>query len=190
MPIETEDAFAWLSGLPKPRPLVWQPFVYRRRAWFGFLCVLLLLLAVGIPIYHGLDQMTADANQDRIKFNHIAIILGAAIVVGYVVFVHSLFRLYDDVKWLAQRGSIAEANILLVFRGSKKLIVSYRFWDDKGKELERDAVIDVDETHPVHDLQPGMVVPILYDPVKPETRSYLWAEAATYLTEKLPEASL
>jgi hypothetical protein len=185
VPSEAEDSYVWLRSLPFPRPLVWKTFIYRRRIWYGFLSLLLLLTAVGIPLFYGLQQMSSSTTADKTRPNQIALYLGAMIVVSYVVFVHSLFKQYDDLKWLGQRGSVTEANILAVFRNQHKLIVGYRFWDDQGREREREAVIDIDASHPVPELKAGMVIPLLYDPQKPEQRNYLWAEASIYLTLRL-----
>jgi hypothetical protein len=144
----------------------------------------MLLLLVGVPLLYGLDQMTSTTTWEKMRPNQIALYLGAIVVVAYVLFVHSLFKLFDDVKWLGQRGAIAEANLLSVMRGPKKLIVSYRFWDDEGRERERDAVIDIIAESSLSELKAGMTVPILYDPAKPEHRNYLWAEAEIYLMER------
>jgi hypothetical protein len=187
---DSESIFAWLHSMPSPRPLVWQKHVFRRRIWYGLLCILLLFILVGLPILYGLQQVSSTNAPEKVKPTQIALYLGAIVVVAYVMFVLSVFKIYDDVKWLGQRGAIAEANLLAVLRGRKKLIVSYRFWDGEGRERERDATIDIERIHPVTDLAAGMNVPILYDPLKPEQRNYLWAEAANYLVEKLPSTNI
>jgi len=184
MAAETEDAYDWLRSLPFPRPLVWRSYIYKRRLWYGFLCTVLLLSAVGIPLLFGLQQIQGQPSSDKLQPNQIAIYLGALVVVSYVMFVYTLFRQYDDVKWLGQRGEITEANILAVFRSQRKIFIGYRFWDKAGKEQEREAVIDIDSNYPLPELTSGMVVPLLYDPHKPEHRNYLWAEVSNYLVEK------
>ena len=179
---ETESPFAWLNAFATPRPFVWQAYIYRRRLWYWFICFILLLLLVGIPLLYGIQHMPNDSTFEKLEPTQIALYLGAMVVVSYVMFVYSLFKQDDDLKWLGQRGLIAEANILAVFRSPRKLFVGYRFWDSEGREREREAVIDIDEKHPIPELIPGMVVPLLYDPNKPEHRNYLWAEISTYVT--------
>ncbi len=179
---DSEASLSWLRSLPNPRPLVWRSYIYRRRLWYGFLCLSVLLVAVGIPLYYGLQQMAETTTLEKLRPNQIALYLGAMVVVSYVLFVHSLFKQYDDLKWLGQRGTLTEANIQAVFRNHRKLIVGYRFYDDQGREREREAVIDIDPEHPLQPLKAGMVVPLLYDPLRSEHRNYLWAEASIYLT--------
>jgi hypothetical protein len=181
---DVDAGFAWLASLPFPRPLVWQTYIVRRRIWYGILCILLLFFAVGIPLFYGLQQMEMSATMDKIRPNQIAVSLGAMLVVSYVLFVHSLFKQYDDLKWVGERGELTEANIYAVFENQRKLVINYRFWDDAGCAREREAIIDIDPNHPMANLTPGMVVPLLYDPLKPNHRNYLWAEASTYLVEK------
>jgi hypothetical protein len=181
---KTDSVYVWLNSLPIPRPLTWRGDIYRRRYWYGFLCLLLLVLLVGVPHYYGLHQMQDEPTVEKLKPNQIPVALGALIVVSYVTFVLLLFKQYDDIKWLGQRGAITEANILAVYRSQRKLFVDYRFWDAEGREREREAVIDVDDSRPIPELKAGMIVPILFDQHKPEKRNYLWAEISSFLTER------
>jgi hypothetical protein len=181
---DADTTINWLNSLAIPRPLIWQSYVSRRRIWYGFLCLLLLVCAVLAPLIFFVKHMQEETNPEGFRPAQIALALGAGIVVSYVIFILSIFKQYDDIKWLGQRGLIAEANIFAVYRSNRKLMVGYRFWDEQGQEREREAIIDVDESRPILDLAPGMVVPLLYDQRKPEQRNYLWAEASNFLTER------
>lgn len=132
----------------------------------------------------GIRQLPNQPTFEKLEPTQNALSFGALIVVAYVAFVYSLFKQYDDFKWLSQHGFLAEANILAVFRSPRKLFVGYRFWDQDGNERQREAVIDIDDNHPIGELNPGMIVPLLYDPSKPEHRNYLWAEVSAYVTER------
>ena len=182
MPTEPQAALEWLRQMATPRPLTWRPFVKRRRFWYGLAACFLLTFFVGLPIIWGMREIGESATQTHMRPNQIAVYFGALFVVAFIYYVWQMTKQYENAKWLARQGSVTEANLLLVLRGGRNLFVSYRFWDAQGRERERDAVIVPDSPEEdLPELQAGDIVPLLYDPQRPDQRNFLWAEVGRYV---------
>jgi hypothetical protein len=178
------DPFDFLSDLALPRPMVWQSFVKARRYFYSFGAIGLLAVCIGLPLllFIGEGREAQPSPLDHVRPGQVALYFGALVVVAFIRYAYVLFKLWDNSKWLAQYGSIAEANLLWVIRGENRLIVTYRFWTPTGVEVRKETVIDADGPIPLADLCAGDVVPVLYDLRGPKSRGMLWAEIERYVT--------
>jgi hypothetical protein len=181
-PIKIKDPFLFLRDLSTPRPFNWYKFVEGRRRMYGWGSLALLLGCVVLPLLIGLSEIRNEYNFDKLRPNQIALYFGALVVVAFVRYSYVLHKLWDDSKWLARYGQIEEANLLWVIHSKDRLIVTYRFWTFQGKEVMKETVIDADGPNHLADLSAGDVVPVLFDPRSPRTRSMLWAEIERYVT--------
>ncbi|HEX5324060.1 MAG TPA: hypothetical protein VFW40_09755 [Capsulimonadaceae bacterium] len=183
-PIDSAEDFAWLRSIPAPRPFVWQSLVYKRRAAYGLLALLLFVIFEGWPERMSLVHMGyAGTWRQDIHLDQVPLFMGMLVVVAFVGTCYALYKQYDDSKWLARNGEIGEANLLSVQNAGKQLLISYHFWDAKGNEIEREAII-ASEKNELPDLCAGDIVPVLYDRARPARRNLLWPEIARYVEYK------
>ena len=185
-PLDIPDPFHFLANLPQPRPFVWYRFVPKKRNSYGWVALFVLLVSVIGPGLYSFQQLQRSYDANRMRPLWIVIIFGAMVVVSLVVYLLSLNKLWEDSKWLARYGRIDEANLLWVIEAPQRLIVTYRYWTPDNVEVIKETAIDADGPYPLAKLSGGDVVPVLYDPRYPKSRSLLWAEAERYVTLRDP----
>ena len=183
-PVDSAADFAWLRSLSTPRPFVWLPLVYRRRFLYVVLALVLIVIFEGWPERMSLAHMSSSSSwRQDVHLEQVPLFMGMLIVVAFVGTCYALYKQYDDSKWLARHGEIAEANLLSVQHGGRQLMVTYRFWDAKGNEIEREAVI-AEEKGEMPQLTAGDIIPVLYDKTRPAKRNLLWPEIIRYVAYK------
>jgi hypothetical protein len=177
-----QDPLSILRASRRPRHYGWYPFVQRRRQAYSFACLLLLCCFVMVPLADGWSKMSHGASWRYLEPIQVALFFGALTVVAFVRVVMGLYKQFDDSKWLARYGMVAEANLLWVLNDGKSLLVSYRFWDHQDIEHEAEVVITADGPTKLPALKPGSITAVLYDPRQAEKRHALWADVARYVT--------
>jgi hypothetical protein len=188
-PTDSAEDFAWLRSLKPPRPFVWLGLVYRRRFLYVLLALGLIAVFEGWPELMSLRHMGyASSWRADIHVEQVPLFMGMLIVVAFVGSCYALYKQYDDSKWLARYGEIGEANLLSVQHGGRQLLVTYRFWDFRGNEIDREVVI-VAEKNELPRLCAGDIIPVLYDRARPAKRNLLWPEIIRYVTYKGPAPS-
>lgn len=135
-----------------------------------------------LPLAVGWIQMGRGATWKHLEPIQVALFFGALIVVAVVRVSMDTYRQFDDSKWLARYGMVAEANLLWVMNDGKSSLVSYKFWDHQNEEHEREVVINKDGPKDLPDFKPGGITAVLYDPRQAGKRQALWAEVSRYVT--------
>ena len=185
-PVDWSEDFAWLRSLPTPRSFTWQPLVRRRRFLYILLALALIVVFEGWPERMILIHLGyAGTWRQDIHVDQVPLFLGMLVVVAFVGTCYALYKQYDDSKWLARYGEITEANLISVQHGGRQLLVNYRFWDSKGNEIEREALVTAEKDELPH-LSAGDIVPVLYDRVRPAKRNLLWPEMNRYVAYRGP----
>lgn len=183
-PTELKDSaeeLAWLRSIAMPRPFYWLPLVNRRRATYVFFALLLIAVFEGWPEAMTLMHMGTGTTWRDVHVEQVPLYMGMLVVVAFVGTCYALYKQFDDSKWLARRGEVAEANLLSVQEGDRQVLVSYRFWDDRGNEHEREATISQEGKRPLPALNAGDLIPVLYDKSSPARRNLLWPEIDRYV---------
>lgn len=180
---ESEEEISWLRSIATPRPFVWLSIVKRRRAMYVLTALLLIVVFEGWPELMTLMHMGTGVSWKDVHVQQVPLYMGMLVVVAFVGTCYALYKQFDDSKWLARFGEIGEANLLSVQRGGRQLMVVYRFWDARGKEYEREAVITAEGKEVLPPLGSGDIVPVLYDRGRP-SRNLLWPEIARYVIYK------
>ncbi|HEY3329949.1 MAG TPA: hypothetical protein VGK19_08020 [Capsulimonadaceae bacterium] len=179
--LDPQSLINWLNTLPYPRPFVWQRFVYWRRAVYGLVSIVMLIGCVGWPLYNGLDQAHGLEPMAKLLNSQVMIFFGALIVIAFVRVSVQANKLFDDCKSLSRFGAVGEANLLWVLGDEKSSLVTYRFFDLHGRERTREAFISAENGQSLPPLAAGDVIPVLFDPHKPDQRNLLWIEITRYV---------
>jgi len=111
------------------------------------------------------------------------LILGAGIVSAFVQISIQASKLFDDCKNLAKRGIAEAANVLWVIRSRDSLMITYRYWDDEGREHQRDASAPLSLFTNTDPPVAGDMLPVLFDPKKPGQINLLWLEIAQFVEQ-------
>lgn len=180
---DSDEDLAWLRSLPAPRSFVWLPIVKRRRAFYVLTALILIAVFEGWPELMTLMHMGSSVSWRDVHVQQVPLYMGMLVVVAFVGTCYALYKQFDDSKWLARYGEVTEANLLSVQRGGRQVLVTYRFWDSRGKEIEREAMITAEGREPLPELAAGDVIPVLYDRARP-ARNLLWPEMARYVVYK------
>lgn len=178
---DSDEVTDWLHSLPFPRPFLWQPFVLVRRSIYTLVSLFMLMCCVGVPIYKFLGQMHTMEGANRMVSYQIALFFGALIVVAFVRISYAANKLFDDCKWLSRFGAVAEANLLWVLGDENGAVITYRFWDMQGHERQRETVVQPENGRKLPLLAAGDVIPVLFDPHRPDARNLLWVEITRYV---------
>jgi len=179
--LDPQSLINWLNTLPYPRPFVWHRFVWWRRSVYGLMSILMLAGCVGYPLYTGLNQSHGMEPNSKVLTYQAAVFFGALVVFAFVRVSVQASRLFDDCKSLARFGAVGEANLLWVLGDGNSAVITYRFYDLHGRERQREAFISAETGQPLPQLAAGDVIPVLFDPHKPDQRNLLWIEVARYV---------